>query len=85
MIPKDDSLYWRSVFEGGQEKSYYEVLKELVTADEPVKGYDEMDERSRELVDNIREHQELVQQGLVDPRGGFDEFRLVLGEGTEYA
>ena len=30
MLPKDDGYFWKALFEGGEEKGHYEVLKELV-------------------------------------------------------
>ena len=31
MIPKDDPHFWRALFEGGEEKSHYEVLRVRAT------------------------------------------------------
>ncbi|QDZ19821.1 hypothetical protein HOP50_03g23370 [Chloropicon primus] len=79
-IPKDDNHFWRSLFEGGQMKSYYEVLQELVHADEPAQSYEDLPEESKDLVDELRERQELVSEGLIDP-DIFDDFRCVLSDG----
>eukprot|EP00963_Diacronema_lutheri_P012210 scaffold1671_cov344-Pavlova_lutheri.AAC.39 len=80
LIPKDDSYFWRSLFEGGEEKSHYEVLKELVHADEPTVPYDELDDDAKELLEELRERQELINEGLIDPEA-FDDFRCVIGDG----
>lgn len=57
ILPKDDACFWKGLFEGGEEKSHYEVLQELVGADEPAPGFDELDDRGRDLVEDIREYQ----------------------------
>jgi tetratricopeptide (TPR) repeat protein len=79
-IPKDDTHFWRSLFEGGEMKSYYEILQELVQADEPIPSYDELPGEAKDLVDELRERQELVSEGLIDP-DIFDDFRCVLSDG----
>ena len=79
-IPKDDSHFWRSLFEGGEMKSYYEVLQELVHADEPTPSYEDLPDEAKDLVDELRERQELVSEGLIDP-DIFDDFRCVLSDG----
>ena len=55
VLPKDDSQFWRALFEGGEAKSYYEVLQELVNADEPTPSYEDLPEDAKDLVDEIRE------------------------------
>lgn len=57
MLSKDDSYFWKALFEGGEEKSHFEVLKELVSADEAAPSYEELDDRGRDLVEDIREYQ----------------------------
>ena len=79
-IPKDDTHFWRSLFEGGEMKSYYEILQELVHADEPIPSYDDLPDEAKDLVDELRERQELVSEGLIDP-DIFDDFRCVLSDG----
>lgn len=32
ILPKDDNTYWKALFEGSEEKSYYELLKEAVNS-----------------------------------------------------
>ena len=34
ILPKDDRSYWKALFEDGEERSYYELLKEAVDAGE---------------------------------------------------
>jgi len=80
-LPKDDPFFWKSLFEGGEEKSHYEVLTELVRADEAAPRHDEVDEETRDLLADLQEHQAMVNEGLVDPINGFDDFRLVIGDG----
>ena len=73
---------WRqALFEGGEEKSHYEVLRELAQADEPMETWEALDERARDLVEDIQEHQAMINEGLVDPVNGFDDFRVVIGDG----
>ncbi|CAD7697348.1 unnamed protein product, partial [Ostreobium quekettii] len=81
MMPKDDGHYWKGVFEGGEEKSYMEVLQDLVSADEPVVPYDDLDDRAKELIEDIQERQQMVHEGLIDLEG-FDDFRVVIGENS---
>ena len=59
------------------------VLQELVEADEPVRSYDELEPRARELVDELRERQAAVVRGELDLEGGFDDFRVVLGDADD--
>ena len=83
ILPKDDAQFWRSLFEGGEEKSYYEVLQEMVNAnddDAMPRSYEDLPERSKDLLDEIRERQELISEGILDP-DGLDDFRCVLGDG----
>lgn len=79
-IPKDDNHFWRSLFEGGQMKSYYEVLREMVRADEATPAYEDLTDEAKDLVDELRERQELAAEGLIDP-DVFDDFRCVLSDG----
>ena len=81
LLPKDDPYFWRALFEGGEEKSHYEVLRELVQADERVQSLEEVDGPTRDLVLDLQEHQAMVNEGLIDPVHGFDDFRLVIGDG----
>lgn len=32
ILPKDDRSYWKALFEGGEERSYYQLLQEAVQA-----------------------------------------------------
>ena len=83
ILPKDDAQFWRSLFEGGEEKSYYEVLQEMVNAnddDAMPRSYEDLPERSKDLLDEIRERRELISEGILDP-DGLDDFRCVLGDG----
>ncbi|GLC42114.1 hypothetical protein PLESTM_001292900 [Pleodorina starrii] len=74
--------YWRALFEGGEEKGLYEVLREAVEADEPVLPYDSMDESSRLLLEELLERQSMVADGSFDLEKSFDDFRLVVGDNT---
>ncbi len=49
-------------------------------SDEPVPEYAALDPETQDLVDELRERQELVAEGLIDP-DIFDDFRLVLSDG----
>ncbi len=81
ILPKDDPYFWKALFEGGEEKSHYEVLRELVDADEPAPRSDEIDDETRDLVADLQEQQAMINEGLIDPINGFDDFRLVIGDG----
>jgi len=70
----------QGLFEGGEEKSHYEVLKDLVNADDEYVPYDELPERAKDLIYDMQEHQELINEGMIDP-DGFDDFRVVIGDG----
>mmetsp|Transcript_1584 Transcript_1584/g.4062 ORF Transcript_1584/g.4062 Transcript_1584/m.4062 type:complete len:263 (-) Transcript_1584:657-1445(-) len=77
---KDDPTAWRALFEGGAEKSFQAVLSEMMqNSDEPVPSYAELDQETQDLVDELRERQELVAEGVIDP-DIFDDFRLVLSD-----
>ena len=81
MLPKDDPYFWKSLFEGGEEKSHYAILQELVQADEAAPSCDQVDDQTRDLLSDLQEHQGMINEGLIDPVNGFDDFRLVLGDG----
>lgn len=53
----------QALFEGGEEKSHFEVLRELISADEPAPSYEELDDRGRDLVEDIREYQARLKKG----------------------
>lgn len=57
------------------------MLQELVDADEKPVAYDDLDDRSKELIMDIQERQQMVHDGLIDLEG-FDDFRVVVGEGS---
>ena len=57
-----------------------QVLHELVHADEAVPCYEDLDDDAKDLVDELRERQELAAEGLIDPET-FDDFRCVLSDG----
>jgi len=82
MMPKDELHYWRSLFEGGEERSHVQLLQEAVEADEPVVGVDDLDEGAREILESLRDRQAMVAAGLFDLKNSFDDFRVVIGDGT---
>lgn len=41
-----------------------------------------MDPEARDLLESLLERQAYVNAGLIDLENGFDDFRLVLGEGS---
>ena len=49
-------------------------------ADEAVPCYEDLDDDAKDLVDELRERQELAAEGLIDPET-FDDFRCVLSDG----
>ena len=59
-----------------------QLLKEAVEADEPVVGCDEMDPGAREILEDLRERQAMVAAGMIDLETSFDDFRVVIGDGT---
>ncbi|KAG1659791.1 hypothetical protein FOA52_015892 [Chlamydomonas sp. UWO 241] len=85
MLPKDaadGAHFWRSVFEGGEERSHVELLREAVDADEPTVGCDDLDDGARQILDELRERQALVAAGWLDLETSFDDYRLVIGDAT---
>jgi hypothetical protein len=85
LLPKDEPFYWKALFEGGEEKGYYEILREAVDADEPLTPYDDLDERAKDLIEDIQERQRMIQTGEFDLENSFDDFRVVIGErGLKY-
>eukprot|EP01023_Acetabularia_acetabulum_P000455 TRINITY_DN10175_c0_g1_i1.p1 TRINITY_DN10175_c0_g1~~TRINITY_DN10175_c0_g1_i1.p1 ORF type:complete len:341 (+),score=52.95 TRINITY_DN10175_c0_g1_i1:78-1100(+) len=81
MLPKDSNDVWKALFKEGEERSYVELLKELVDADEGVRK-EELDFESQLLLEEMRERQELISKGELDIEGGFDDFRIVLGQNS---
>lgn len=79
LLPKDDDHYWKALYQGSSEKSFMEIIQESVDCDEPTTNYDDMDLRSKELIEEIRERQQMIHDGLIDLEG-FDDFRIVVGE-----
>jgi hypothetical protein len=67
-------------FAGEPEKGHYQVLQELVNADEKHQAYDSIPLESKLLIEDIQERQMLVSQGLLDLKDGFDDFRIGLGD-----
>jgi hypothetical protein len=111
---------------GGEERSYHELLREAVEADEPTARcgaaggseaggggdgggasgggaragraagsdsllpaacclpascrWEDMDEGGRLLLEELRERQQMVAEGLIDLERSFDDFRVVVGE-----
>lgn len=45
-------------------------------------GYDALDEDARGLLEELRERQAMIVDGSFDLEKSFDDFRLVVGEGT---
>ncbi|GMH32670.1 hypothetical protein BSKO_00504 [Bryopsis sp. KO-2023] len=81
VLPKDDSHYWKGLFEGGEEKGYMELLQELVDADDTHVSYDDLDDRAKEIIADVHERQQMIHDGLLDIEG-FDDFRVVVGENS---
>lgn len=44
-------------------------------------SYDQLDERSKELIEEIQDRQQMVHDGLINLEG-FDDFRIVVGENS---
>ena len=57
------------------------MLQELINADEASPEYDEMDDEAKDLLADLREQQQMMAEGLIDPINGLDDYRLVLGDG----
>jgi predicted dehydrogenase len=56
-------------------------VQELINADEASPEYDEMDDEAKDLLADLREQQQMMAEGLIDPINGLDDYRLVLGDG----
>lgn len=82
-LVKDGDRVWKALFdrpdENSLEKSHRDVLQGLVNADEPSQSYDEMDEEARMLLEQLRDRQAMLSQGVIDLENGFDDFRLSIG------
>ena len=74
--------WWKTLIQGWEEKSYHELLKDAVNADEPHVSYDDMDESSKDLLDSMLERQAYINSGLLDLENGFDDFRIVLSDSS---
>lgn len=74
--------YWRSLFEGSEERSHLELLKEAVEADEEVVPFEQMDEGAQEIFLALREKQAATVAGRHSLENSFDDFRCVIGDGT---
>ena len=82
-LPKDSTdNWWKTLIQGWDEKSYYELLKDAVNADEPQTSYDDMDESAKDLLDSMLERQAYINSGLLDLENGFDDFRIVLSDSS---
>ena len=82
-LPKDSTEHWwKTLIQGWEEKSYYELLKDAVNADEPQTSYDDMDESAKDLLDSMLERQAYINSGLLDLENGFDDFRIVLSDSS---
>ncbi|KAI8112241.1 hypothetical protein M9434_003565 [Picochlorum sp. BPE23] len=74
--------WWKTLIQGWEEKSYHELLKDAVNADEPHVSYDDMDESSKDLLESMLERQAYINSGLLDLENGFDDFRIVLSDSS---
>lgn len=79
---------WAALFDRPDEnalaKSHRTVLKELVeSTDEPAgtRGYDKLDDESRDLLEEMLDRQGKVASGERNLESDFDDFRLPLGSG----
>ena len=82
ILPKQDGSWWKSLFEGSEERSYHQLLQDAVDADEPVVPYEQLDPDAKELLESILERQAMINEGMIDPVNGFDDFRVVIGENS---
>eukprot|EP01025_Chloroclados_australasicus_P007982 TRINITY_DN12725_c0_g2_i1.p1 TRINITY_DN12725_c0_g2~~TRINITY_DN12725_c0_g2_i1.p1 ORF type:complete len:228 (-),score=30.60 TRINITY_DN12725_c0_g2_i1:479-1162(-) len=80
MLVKYNRDVWKGLFKDGEERSYMELLQELVDADEGFRK-EELDVESQLLIEEMRERQELISRGEIDIEG-LDDFRIVLGENS---
>uniref|UniRef100_A0A061RC05 Uncharacterized protein n=1 Tax=Tetraselmis sp. GSL018 TaxID=582737 RepID=A0A061RC05_9CHLO len=81
LLPKDDrAKAWRSLLKGDQEKGHFEMLKEMVAAEDEVQAYDDIPPESKRLIEEIRERQAMISEGLIDLENGFDDFRIAVGD-----
>ena len=55
--------------------------QELQNADEDPVPYDQMTQRSKDLLNDMREYEELLAAGEIDPDD--DDYNIVLGEGDD--
>jgi hypothetical protein len=59
-----------------------QVLQEAVHADEPPVHEGRLAPEAQELLEELRERQQMVVEGGLDLEASFDDFRIVLGQNT---
>jgi len=70
---------WRSLFEGEEEKTIAQTLKELCDADERSPAHDDLPQETRDAVEETREMRYMMGCGEWRPDDdGVDGFRLVV-------
>ena len=70
---------WTGLFEGDEEKSLTDVLRELTHADEASARHEDLPQDVQAAIEEVRERRMMMGSGEWNPLDGtFDDFRLVL-------
>ncbi|GBF95290.1 hypothetical protein Rsub_08321 [Raphidocelis subcapitata] len=88
VLPKAlEGSYWKALFEGGPEKSHWELLHEAVHNEDDARapgggGAEAAGPEAAALLGELLERQRLVAEGALDLETSFDDFRLVVGDAS---
>ncbi|KIZ07853.1 hypothetical protein MNEG_0106 [Monoraphidium neglectum] len=86
VLPKaEGGRFWKSLFEGGPEKSHWELLHEAVHNEDDARwgpGVDDAGPEAQLLLEELLERQRMVADGSFDLERSFDDFRMVVGDNT---
>ena len=84
-LPKDDGYFWKSFYEGGEEKGHLEIYREIQEDEDSRKTWDEMTEEEKKSSMELQEIEQMYAEGLIQP-GDIDDPTMLLGAcGRGYA
>ncbi|KAI8476007.1 MAG: hypothetical protein J3K34DRAFT_402638 [Monoraphidium minutum] len=86
LLPKaEGGRFWKALFEGGPEKSHWELLYEAVHNEDDARwgpGVEEAGPGAVALLEELMERQRMIAEGSFDLERSFDDFRMVVGDAT---
>ena len=78
-LPKDDAYFWKSFYEGGEEKGHLEIWREINEDEDSQKTWDELTPDEKKQAMERAEYDQMVAEGLVHP-DDIDAPTMILGD-----